>query len=145
MKKYQGMKTPVTFSRFAGHRRVSLIDTGAKYIEKSTYELDYVKVGIDLSKGIVISPFLFYESAEQVLVTDGKILGEIYEPYFNRTYGHYCSHQNTPNKLEAAQYPAAVRKGNVVYLAHQICKLYFEHGAQYHRDYFINVHTPSVI
>lgn len=42
---------------------------------------------------------------------DGEVLANIREPYFNRTYKTYCSHQNTPYKLEDSEYPAAVKKG----------------------------------
>ncbi len=60
------------------------------------------------------------------------------EPYFNRTYGHYCSHQNTPNQLEPAAHPAAIRCGNVIHLAHRLGKLYYQHGARVHRQLFAN-------
>lgn len=115
-----------------------LVETGANYQGPSGFENDYVRAGKELSEGIVNTPFLFYEGAHMVWTTDGEVLAWIREPYFNRTYGHYCSHQNTPYKLEDATYPAAVRKGKVVYIAHNLCKMYFQHGAQFHRDYFIN-------
>lgn len=115
-----------------------MLDIGARYQGSSEFENDYVLAGSVLAKNIVKTPFLFYEGAEKVSVTHGEVLATIKEPYFNRTYGHYCSHQNTPNKLEDAQYPACVKHGNVVYFAHSIFKMYFLHGAQYHRDYVIN-------
>lgn len=115
-----------------------LIDIGAHYQGAALYENDYLQLSDKLIKGLVTSPFLFYEGAEQVHATDGEVLASIREPYFNRTYGHYCSHQNTPYKLEKADHPGAMRKGNVVYLAHPVCKLYYDHGAQFHRDYLIN-------
>lgn len=115
-----------------------VIDVGANYQGTPVYENDYLVLGGKLSAGIVKSPFLFYEGAHKVWATDGKILAWLHEPYFDRTYGHYCSHQNTPYQLEQAAHPGAVQKGNAVYLAHPVCKLYFEHGAQFHRDYFMN-------
>ncbi len=115
-----------------------IIDIGAEYQAASEFENDYVRVSNELSEGLVTTPFLFYEGAQKVALKGGEVLAWIREPYFNRTYGHYCSHQNTPYKLEDAYYPAAIRKERVVYLAHNICKMYFQHGAQYHRDYFIN-------
>jgi len=115
-----------------------LIDIGANYQGAALYENDYLQLSDKLSEGLVTSPFLFYEGAELVSVTDGEVLASIREPYFNRTYGHYCSHQNTPYKLENAEQPGALRKGNVLYLAHSVCKMYYDHGAQFHRDYLIN-------
>lgn len=114
------------------------IDVGGKYLQKSKYENDYVVLGDELSDGIVNSPFLFYDSGNIIDVNEGKVLAKIKEPYFNRTYGKYCSHQNTPNKTEDASYPAAIKNGNVVYLAHNVCELYYTYGAQYHRDYLVN-------
>lgn len=115
-----------------------LIDIGAEYIGSAIFENDYLTAGDQIGNEIVKSPFLFYEGANRVNIKDGQALAQIKEPYFNRTYAQYCSHQNAPYKQEFADYPAAVRKGNVVYLAHPVCRMYFEHGAQMHRDYFIN-------
>jgi hypothetical protein len=114
------------------------LDVGANYQGPSLYENDFVIAGEQLVHNLVASPFLFYEAAEQVHVTDAEQLAQIKLPYFNRTYGHYCSHQNSPYQLDNAAYPAAIRKGNIVYLAHPLCKMYHKHGAQFHRDYFIN-------
>ena len=117
-----------------------LIEMGIEYVGKSEYDIDYVKPLELLSKGIVKTPFLFYDSANMINVKDEniEILGEIYTPFFNRTYGKYCSHQSAPNKLVAESYPSTIKNGRIVYCAHKICKIYNEFGAQYHRDYFIN-------
>jgi len=48
----------------------------------------------------------------------------------------YCSHRNTPNKLENAEHPAIIRKGNIVYIAHALDLMYFNMGARVHRDLF---------
>jgi hypothetical protein len=66
------------------------------------------------------------------------VLARIREPYFNRTYAQYCSHQNTPYQLRDATHPGAVQKGRVVFLPHRLGKLYNEHGARLHRDLFGN-------
>jgi hypothetical protein len=114
-------------------------DTGACYIGKSAYDCDYLVMEKDLQMGFLSSPILCYDSAEKTETADSKWLASIREPYFNRTYGHYSSHQNTPNKLEKASYPAAFRHGNILYMAHSICRMYHKYGAQYHRDYFIRM------
>jgi hypothetical protein len=63
-----------------------------------------------------------------------EVLAAIRESNFSRTYGHYCSHQNTPYRLEDAARPGALRTGNVVYLPHALGRLYHAHGARLHRD-----------
>ena len=115
-----------------------LLDIGANYQGRGLYKIDYLQIGEALSEGLVRSPFLCYEAAAQVWPTDGEVLATLREPYFDRTYGHYCSHQNTPYRLETARHAGAVRKGRVIYLAHPVCRLYTAHGAQLHRDYFLN-------
>jgi hypothetical protein len=90
-----------------------------------------------LGAGLVSSPFLNYEAALRVQPEAGaEILAKIHEPYFSRTYAKYCSHRNTPYRPDAAVHPAAVRKGNVILLAHRLGKLYFDLGARLHRDLF---------
>jgi len=115
-----------------------LIEAGIKYLSGPSFDNDYAVIGRDLNSGIVKSPVLFYEAGQIVDAGNTKILAQVKEPYFNRTYGHYCSHRNTPYRIESASHPAAVQNGKVIYLAHKVCKLYYEYGAQFHRDYFYN-------
>lgn len=119
-----------------------LIDNGLKYTGDSPFDIDYLKLLEPLQQGIVSSPFLFYESSVKLQLcqeeTEVEVLAQIYEPYFNRTYARYCSHQNTPYRMETSEYPGVTRKGRVVHMAHRICRLYYQHGAQFHRDCFVN-------
>ncbi len=115
-----------------------MVDIGVEFLGPANYEVDYLIAGSAVSEGLVRSPFLFYEAANRVKVLDADVLAAIREPYFNRTYGRYCSHRNTPYRLEDAEHPGAVQKGNVIYLAHPVCRLYREYGAQVHRDYLAN-------
>ncbi len=115
-----------------------LVDVGAEYQGLASYENDYLVVGDRLGKDLVRSPILFYRGAEKVRVTDGEVLAGIREPYFDRTFAHFCSHLNTPYRMETADHPAAVRKGNVIYLAHPVFANYHMRGAQMHRDYLLN-------
>ena len=115
-----------------------ILDTGATYLGPAKYKMDYTVVGDELMEGMVASPFLNYSAALRAQVADAQVLGHIKEPYFDRTYGHYCSHQNTPNQTEDAPQPAAWRKGNVVTLAHRLGAIYYEHGARLHKQLFVN-------
>ena len=115
-----------------------LLDVGATYVGLASYEMDYIVAGPALRAGLVSSPVLCYSAALRTQPTDGQVLAAIKEPYFDRTYGHYCSHQNTPNKPEDAAHPGALRKGNMVYLPHALGAIYYEHGARLHRDLFTN-------
>jgi len=114
------------------------IDFGAKYLGKSEYDTDYIVCNDQINHNLVKSPDLLYGSAHMVDFPGAEVLANVKEPYFSRTYGHYCSHQNTPYKPEDAAYPAIAKKGNVVYIAHELCRIYYQFGCLYHRDAFVN-------
>ncbi len=96
---------------------------GIKKLEKSPYDIDYIECEIDE----VVTPFLSYASAYKT-ECDGEVLARIREPYFSRTAAHFCGHKNTPFKDEYAEYPALVKNGNVVYLAHPVFEAYNRTG-----------------
>lgn len=111
------------------------LDTGLVYQGRSQCDVDYLKAGPQLTGcDWLDSPFLCYQSAVRTQVQDAEVLGQVYEPWFNRTYGRYCSHQFTPYRDEPAAYPGIARKGNIVYLAHNLCRMYKTDGAQLFRD-----------
>lgn len=111
-----------------------LIDAGVAYVSAPGYRQDYFCPGDALPLPFGNAPFLCYQAGERTQVTDGQVLASVYEPWFDRTYARFCSHQNTPYRPEAAAHPAAVRKGKVVYLAHPFCSMYKTDGAQLFRE-----------
>ncbi|MBF0245924.1 MAG: hypothetical protein HQL31_11755, partial [Planctomycetes bacterium] len=119
-----------------------LLDLGAVYEGPGRYDVDYSVVGKELAQGLVETPFLNYSPAIRVKLTDGHALGAIHEPYFSRTYGAYCSHQNTANQLEEAGHPLGwcVRRGQgtIVCLSHSLGEIYGKFGARLHRQLFSN-------
>lgn len=124
-----------------------LLDAGVTYAGQANYAQDYLCVGNALKLPFGNAPFLCYESAVRTQLTDGESLAQVYEPWFDRTYARYCSHRNTPYRSEPAGHPAVARKGSVIYLAHPLCKLYREYGAQLFREVFLKalslVYAPT--
>ncbi|MBQ2957849.1 MAG: beta-galactosidase trimerization domain-containing protein, partial [Clostridia bacterium] len=122
------------------------IDTGAKYIGEARYRQDYLCAGECIKLPFGNAPFLCYQGAQTIELTDGEAIAALYPPYFDRTYAHYCSHMNTPYQPDAAATPAAVRKGSVVYFAHPLCSMYKNDGAQLFREMLIRalklIYTP---
>ncbi len=111
------------------------VDLGLEYFGKSEYDCDYAKpTAVKLYSD---SPVLMYSSGWHVKATDGESLGKIYHPYFSRTYKHWCSHVNTPYQTQPSEFDCGVKKGNVVYLPHDLGALYDQKGAQLHKDLFI--------
>jgi hypothetical protein len=121
------------------HERL-VLDVGGKYVGPARFDVDYTRVLGRAGKFGIESPFLNYSAAARVRAARGGVaLAEVYEPYFSRAYGHYCSHLNTPNRLEAAGHHAAIQKGRVIYLAHELGAMYHAHGARMHRALFVQM------
>ena len=119
-------------------------ELGIQKIEPSAADKDFIKCDVEDFK----TPFLSYSSAYKVK-TDGEVLATVYEPYFNRTIGHFCGHKNTPYKLEPADYPALVKKGNVLYFAHPVFEAYNRSGNYVLERYIMNaiesVYSKSIV
>jgi len=123
------------------------IDVGAKCIGAPKFRQDYLRAGESITLPFGNAPFLCYQGAQTIELTDGEAIAALYPPYFDRTYAQYCSHMNTPYQPDAAGTPAAVRKGNVIYFAHPLCSMYKEDGAQLFREMLIRalklIYTPK--
>jgi hypothetical protein len=115
-----------------------MLDVGADYIGPAGFDCDYTVVTEPLAKDMVVTPFLNYNPAIRTKVTTGKVLATMREPYFSRTNGQYSGHLNTPYRLETAPYPAAVQKGNIIFLPHPLDKMYLSNGMKLHRDFVRN-------
>ena len=98
-------------------------ELGIKLKCKSGSDLDFISCEIDE----ITTPFLSYSSA-YITESDGEVLADVYEPLFNRTYGHFCGHKNTPPKPDKAPYLALVKCGNVLYFAHPVFDAYNKSG-----------------
>jgi len=124
-----------------------LLDAGVRYEGEANYAQDYLRAGSKLKLPFGNAPFLCYESGVRTAVTDGETLAQVYEPWFDRTYARFCSHRNTPYRPEPAAHPAVVRKGSVIYVAHPLCRLYKEYGAQLFREVVLKalslIYTPN--
>lgn len=114
------------------------IDLGLEYQGAYGHDKDYIIVGDALAERMVTSPFLAYSPAAKVEVKKGEVLANVMLPYFRRTYETYCGHKNTPYNREDFDHAAAVKNGNMVYLAHKTGWIYKKFGSAYHRQYFLN-------
>ena len=119
------------------------LDVGLSYEGPANFKIDYTLAGEALrgaSGGeLGTGPFLNYEAAPRYAPVDGggaEVLATIREPFFDRTYAHYTSHQETPYRLEDAPHVAAARLGNVAVIAHPLGRMYGGHGARVHRELF---------
>lgn len=112
-------------------------DIGGDFEAESTFQPDFILPGADLAPSFVKSPIVMYMKSQQVKATKGEVLADIFEPYFNRNWKHFCSHQHAPynNKSEFA---GAIKNGNILYLAHPVFSIYYAYGAVVYKEYAFN-------
>ncbi|MDO5977401.1 hypothetical protein [Flavivirga spongiicola] len=118
---------------------IAKFDIGAKYLGEANYRNDYTYVTDIMTTDLVQSPFLNRTPAIRVQPeADTEILAQIYEPYFDRTVEHWTSHDNVPYQTEPATHPALIKKGNIIWAAHPLEKIYAKEGSRVHRQLFYN-------
>lgn len=108
---------------------VFALDIGAEYAGISPFDPDFVLPAKDVQPDFVDQPFLMYGASHRIKVKAGRSLGQVVDPYFNRTPKHFCSHQNTPPRPEASGFDAGVEKGGITYLAHPVFEIYLDKGS----------------
>lgn len=100
-------------------------ETGAVNEFSPTYILPAETVRPDF----VLTPFVVYGANLKLNVTFGTSLGDVYDPYFNRALGHFCSHQHTPNRLDQSGCAAGVIAGSLAAFAHPVFSIYRKNGS----------------
>jgi hypothetical protein len=86
---------------------------------------DYVIPAGPIGEGLPETEHVMYTKGVEVAVGDGgaKVLADVIEPVFYRTWNHFCSHRHAPSSGKPS-YPAIVRRGNVIYFGHAVFDLY---------------------
>ncbi len=91
------------------------LDFGVKYLGESGFDPEYIVPKFDLSEWDNTG-FVVYSKMNVIEVTTGEVMAERQDPFFNRDYLHFCSHQHAPSTMENAG-AAMVKTPNTVYLA----------------------------
>jgi hypothetical protein len=112
-------------------------ELGVDYERPSPFCPDYMLPVPDLRAPFVAMPEVMYERSHRIRVTSGESLGQIFDPYFNRTWEHFCSHQHTPNHEEPSGFDCGVRHGNILYFAHPVFRHYRAYGAVAYREFVV--------
>lgn len=115
-----------------------LFDLGAELYGPNEFQPDYILPRPELRPDFVDAPMVMYLSCQQVKVTTGHSIGDVYNPYFNRSYRHFCSHQHAPHRPEPSGFDCGVRHGNILYLSHPVFSIYRGFGAVACKEYIIN-------
>lgn len=107
----------------------------------------YAAMNESLDSRIPASPVVFYDDALRVRAQGAEVLGNMWPPYFNRTYQHFCSHMHAPHDLDAQPLgvAASIHHGTA-YVAYPVFRLYRAVGQPIYRyivDALINRLMPD--
>lgn len=112
-------------------------DLGVDYDGPSPFCPDYILPRPDLRAPFVAMPEVMYERSQRIRVTTGESLGQIFDPYFNRTWDRLCSHQHTPNREEPSGFDCGVQHDSILYFAHPVFRHYRAYGAVAYREFVV--------
>ena len=90
---------------------------------------DYMLPLKELRADFVNDPLFMYQPAEKIRLKGGKSLGQVFEPYFDRTPRHFSGHVNAASKPDASGFAAGASKGSFTYFSFPIFSCYYEVGA----------------
>ncbi|MEM7624141.1 MAG: alpha-amylase family protein [Planctomycetota bacterium] len=121
-------------SGFAPDGRGPVFDLGAEWLGPSEFETDYVLPAEELRPDWIDQPLVMYFPSQRIRPTTGRSLGEVFDPYFNRDYRHFCGHQHTPPRTEPSNFACGVQNGPITYLAHRIFSIYRGWGAVAYKE-----------
>ena len=90
---------------------------------------DYLLPNEGLRAPGVNNPLFMYESAQRIEAAKGASLGNIYNPYFDRTRRYFSGHVNTPSQPDPSGFASGSYKGGFTYAAHQVFGIYKRIGS----------------
>jgi hypothetical protein len=102
--------------------------------ESTGFAPNYAVMNGSLDIRIPTSPVVFYDDALRVRAQGADVLGEIRQPYFNRTYQHFSSHLHAAADINAKPLgvAASIHHGRA-YVAYPIFRLYRAVGQPIYR------------
>ena len=110
------------------------LDIGLEMVGPSEWNPDYIVATDQTPTPPVRGPFVIHGGAFNVNTNGNwETLATRRDPYFNRAWDHFCSHQHTPDEKDSA-FPAIVSNRQIVYFAHSIFTQYRQLGQMLYRD-----------
>ncbi len=103
------------------------------------YHPDFLKVADEAAAGLLPTEYVMYERGLKVTATAGaQVLAEVWQPYFNRTFEHFCSHFHTPADRPSGD-PGVLQKGRIIYCAHPLFACFAKHGMVFYKQLALNL------
>ena len=117
-------------------RTAFAVNAGLKLSQRSPFDTGYL-VPTDQTPGISIrSGLVIHGGSWDATPQKGtKILAGKADPYFDRSWKAFCSHQFTPD-AGLSKFPAITATKQVAWFAHDIFARYRHYGQPLYRDYF---------
>jgi hypothetical protein len=115
-----------------------LPELGVRYLAEARHSPDFFEARQEVAEGILPTPHVMFDRGLEVAPEGGaEVLADVWHPYFDRTWEHFCSHRHTP-EARKSEFPAAVATENTVYFAHPIFASFLRHGARPYRQLVLN-------
>ena len=104
--------------------KFELDSLGVRFVSEAEYSPDFIVPEGEIGEGLYNMEYTMYMKGLKVENTlIGQPLSYANNPYFNRTWEHFCSHLHTPSSGERA-YPAIVGTESSIYFSHPIFSQY---------------------
>lgn len=102
------------------------------HLGNSAHAQQYLRLDKAFFPGIPDIDHVLYEGGERVRGED--VLAHIVEPYFDRSFGKFCSHRQTPPSLAVSEDAGIVRCEGGICVSFPVFRLYSEYGYTIYRD-----------
>ena len=105
-----------------------LPELGIEPLGVSPFTMTYMRFDPQLSSGVPAADHVVYDRGVRVRAASGTTtLARVVEPYFERTWEHFCSHAQTP-PATLTDFAAATQNGNAGYINFPVFASFFDHA-----------------
>lgn len=112
-------------------REALALEVGARFEGVSPLERGYLIPEYEAVNGR--TAYVVYAPTYRIAATGGQVAAQLRDPYFNRTYAHFCSHQHAPDQ-PGTERPGAILTADTAYVAFDAFEDYAHNGAYYVRE-----------
>ena len=115
------------------------IDMGLTYKGKTEYTPTYARMNENVPTAPQMDIALYHlGDIVEPNGDDVEVLCNKANPYYNRTWDRFCSHEQFPSTLKDA-HPLVTKKGNTIYIAHPIFGDYADNGMLPYKQLFADM------
>lgn len=82
--------------------------------------------------------YIMYQPAQKIVACGGEVLARLQEPYFSRSWDHFCSHAHTPNNPYNV-YDAVVCTENTTYVCFNVFEEYALVGSYHVKELVLHL------